>query len=79
MVEITPSHQGTDYITRLVRERTQMTISELVPFLTIEDLAKFYQINKTCKAILTPGDSKCLRFDILLDKQNLNFGAPDWK
>ena len=56
-----------------------MAISELVPLLAIEDLAKFYQINKGCKAILTPGDSKCLRFDILFDKQNLNFATPDWK
>ena len=55
-----------DDLSRLVIKRTQMTISELVPFLGHKELANFYQLNKTCKAILTPGDPKCLKFNVLL-------------
>ena len=46
-----------------------MSISELFPFFTVEDLIKVYGLNKTCKAVMTPGDSKCLRFDNLFSKQ----------
>ena len=60
---------GTDIISQLVVRRTQMTISELIPFLDFDELIQFYQLNKACKAILTPGNSKCLRFDVLFDKR----------
>ena len=56
-----------------------MTISELVPFLGFEDLAHFYQLNRTCKAIMTPNDAKCLRFDVLFSKQKLEFAQPNWR
>ena len=69
-----------DEISRLVIKRTQMTISEFIPFLGHKDLANFYQLNKTCKAILTPGDPKCLRFNVLLAKQNTsNWHDADWR
>lgn len=71
--------QAADSISRLVRERTQMTISELVPFLAFEDLAHFYSLNKTCKAIMTPTDAKCLRFDVLFAKQSHEFAMPNWR
>ena len=45
-----------------------MAISELMPFLDFGDLENFYLLNKTCKAILTPADPKCLRFDVLFEK-----------
>ena len=57
-----------------------MTIAMLMPLLDFDDLARFYQINKTCKAILTPGDSKCLRFDILFDKRTfIDSPNPEWR
>ena len=56
-----------------------MTISELVPFLDFVDLANFYQLNKTCKAIMTPSNSKCLRFDVLFAQQKRDFAAENWR
>ena len=46
-----------------------MTISELLPFLDFVDLAHFYGLNKGCKALVTPGEPLCLRFDVLFSKQ----------
>lgn len=67
MVEV--AHAADDILSRLVVKRTQMTISELLPLLDFKDLASFYQLNKACKAVLTPSDPKCLRFDVLLGKR----------
>ena len=68
MVEAVPTSSN-DILSQLVVKRTQMTISELMPYLDFADLISFYQLNKTCKRILTPGDSNCLRFNVLFAKR----------
>ena len=72
-----------DRLSRLVRERTQMTIAELMPFLDLPDLLKFQQLNKTCGSIVTPKAPKCLRFDILFGRQEASgtrvFSMKVWK
>ena len=70
-----------DIISQLVVKRTQMTISELISFFDFKELLRFFQLNKTCKAILTPGDPKCLRFDVLFDKRKneCKLHWPTWK
>ena len=60
---------GNDILSQLVTKRTQMTISELMPLLDIVDLVHFYQLNKSCKRILTPGNPICLRFNVLFAKR----------
>ena len=58
-----------------------MTVSELIPFFDFKELMRFYSLNKACKAILTPGDPHCLRFDVLFDKRKNEFKLhrPTWK
>ena len=60
---------GNDILSQLVTKRTQMTISELMPLMEIEDLVYFYQLNKACERILTPSHSNCLRFNVLFAKR----------
>ncbi len=45
-----------------------MTIALLFPFFDTADLIKVYQLNQAFKAVLTPGDAKCLNFEVLFDK-----------
>ena len=56
-----------------------MFIAELLPLLDFTDLAKFYQLNKLCKAVLTLGSPKCLRFDVLFGKRSDFRNLPDWQ
>ena len=65
----TVAPSGEDILSQLVVKRTQMTISELMPYLNFTDLAHFYQLNKTCKRIFTPVDLNCLRFNVLFAKR----------
>ena len=55
-----------------------MAIAELLPCLDLEDLIKFYQLNRYCKSLMTPGEECCLRFEILFNRQPSQFRhAPD--
>ena len=58
-----------------------MTISELISFFNFKELIRFYQLNKACKAILTPGGPKCLRFDVLFQKRmgECKLTWPTWR
>jgi len=70
-----------DIISKLVVKRTQMTISELIPFFDFTELIKFYGLNRASKAVLTPNDSKCLRFDVLFGRWSIGSrpAAPSWR
>ena len=60
---------GPDRLTQLFSNRTQMAISELLPFLDCADLVKLYRVNRYTKSLMTPSDPRCLRFDVLFSRQ----------
>lgn len=68
---------GPDRLTQLFSNRTQMAISELLPFLDCADLVKLYRVNRYTKSLMTPSDPRCLRFDILFQRQSNAFAGAE--
>ena len=70
---------GGDKLSLLASESDQKSIIVLLPYLSFEDLARFYQLNRACKAILTPTNAKCIKFDVLFAKQKHVFISANWQ
>mmetsp|Transcript_22462 Transcript_22462/g.27685 ORF Transcript_22462/g.27685 Transcript_22462/m.27685 type:complete len:115 (+) Transcript_22462:37-381(+) len=64
---------GPDRLTLLLSNRTQMSISELLPYLDLQDLIELYKVNRYCKSLMTPSDPRCLRFEVLFQRQVSQF------
>ena len=62
--------QPTDILSKIIIQIRQTTYQELMPYLDNIDLVHFYQVSKRTKALLTPQDSKCIRFDVFFKDQN---------
>ena len=46
-----------------------MTYEVLIPYLGNLDLVHLYGVSRLTKSMLTPKDSKCIRFDVLFQSQ----------
>ena len=48
-----------------------MTYAELIPYLNYLDLVQLYGVSRLTKSMLTPKDSRCIRFDVLFRMQSV--------
>ena len=47
-----------------------MTYTVLIPYLNSPDLVQLYGVSRLTKSMLTPKDSRCIRFDVLFRMQS---------